>query len=178
MYTNRSGWHRKRVSGRMRRMGEKAKRRTGEKLGGARRPNCRRLLTKLLTLLIPNARLDRSACRAVGLRCRQHLGCGRDGPILQANPDFLPGHTYPRLGKRIGLAGCFGAGPVSGFGKSLASSGASPYQVCRPYRYLITPVSVRRFFAQAASLCPESAGISMPKLTVWIREPDTPSEIK
>ena len=47
-----------------------------------------------------------------------------------------------------------------------------------PDRYLITPVSVRRFFAQAASLCPESAGISIPKLTVWIREPDTPSEIR
>jgi hypothetical protein len=33
-------------------------------------------------------------------------------------------------------------------------------------RYLITPVSVRRFLAQAASLWPESAGISKPKLTV------------
>ena len=29
-----------------------------------------------------------------------------------------------------------------------------------------TPVSARRFLAQAASVCPESAGISKPKLTV------------
>jgi hypothetical protein len=35
-----------------------------------------------------------------------------------------------------------------------------------PFRYLITPVSVRRFLAQAASLWPGSAGISRPKLTV------------
>lgn len=35
-----------------------------------------------------------------------------------------------------------------------------------PCRYFITPVSVRRFLAQAASLWPESAGISIPKLTV------------
>lgn len=35
-----------------------------------------------------------------------------------------------------------------------------------PTRYFITPISVRRFFAQAASLWPGSAGISRPKLTV------------
>ena len=33
-------------------------------------------------------------------------------------------------------------------------------------RHLITPISARRFFAQADSLCSESAGISRPKLTV------------
>ena len=44
----------------------------------------------------------------------------------------------------------------------------------RPPDYLTTPNSARRFIAQADSLLPESAGISSPKLTVWMRPPLTP----
>src|SRR5580700_247516 len=43
-------------------------------------------------------------------------------------------------------------------------------------RQCTTPVSTRRFFAQADSLCPGSTGISCPKLTVWMRAGGTPRE--
>ena len=44
--------------------------------------------------------------------------------------------------------------------------------------HLMTPISARRFLAQALSLEPVAAGISMPKLTVWMRPASAPCSNK